>query len=94
MPPKGKEFHLGFIRRGIRYKDLSPEEKDRYESTFRDEHGNIPEEIGSAAINEWLFNLDTIDKVLDALMTQGLKIEGGDKLGKTIVFARNHEHAV
>lgn len=94
VPPKGKEFNLGFIRRGIRYKDLSPEEKDRYESTFRDEHGNIPEEIGSAAINEWLFNSDTIDKVLDALIMQGLKIEGGDKLGKTIIFARNHAHAL
>ena len=45
------------------------------------------------AINNWLFNLDTIDKVLIELMKNGLKVEGGDKLGKTIIFAKNSEHA-
>ena len=38
-------------------------------------------------------NADTIDKVLKELMEKGLKIEGGDKLGKTIIFAKNSKHA-
>src|SRR5699024_3963867 len=53
----------------------------------------IPDEISSTAINSWLFNRDTIKLVLETLMEKGLKVEGGDKLGKTIIFARNHKHA-
>jgi type I restriction enzyme R subunit len=44
-------------------------------------------------MNKWLFNKDTVNKVLDALMANGLKIEGGDKLGRTIIFAVNQKHA-
>ena len=45
------------------------------------------------AVNKWLFNEDTVDKVLEHLMTHGLKVAGGDRLGKTIIFAKNHDHA-
>jgi type I restriction enzyme R subunit len=41
-----------------------------------------------------LFNTDTVDKMLQHLMKEGLKVEGGDRLGKTVIFARNHDHAV
>ncbi len=44
-------------------------------------------------MNKWLFNADTVDKVLAHLMTHGQHVEGGDRLGKTIVFAKNHAHA-
>ena len=27
-------------------------------------------------------------------MNDGIKVSGGDKLGKTIIFAKNHQHAV
>ncbi|PWE00492.1 DEAD/DEAH box helicase family protein [Marinilabilia rubra] len=87
------EVNLGFMTRGIKYDDLSEEEKERYEETFRDESGYFPKEIDSSAINNWLFNQDTVDKALDYLMTHGLKVEGGDKLGKTIIFANSHRHA-
>ena len=82
-----------FMDRGIKYNELSEEEKEEYENTFADEEGNIPDEISSEAINSWLFNRDTIKKLLELLMKKGLKVEGGDKLGKTIIFARNHKHA-
>lgn len=94
VPPQGKSVDLGFVKRGIKYEELSDADKLKYEETFRDEAGGVPSEINAAAINQWLFNADTIDKVLDHLMTYGLKVEGGDKLGKTIVFARNHNHAI
>ncbi|PRR79305.1 type I restriction enzyme EcoKI subunit R [Clostridium liquoris] len=77
---------------GIKYDELSDEEKEEYEEKF-DTDENIGEEISSAAINEWLFNADTIDLVLNKLMEKGLKIEGNEKLGKTIIFAKNHKHA-
>ena len=44
-------------------------------------------------VNKFLFNADTIDKMLQTVMTHGLKVEGGDRLGKTIIFARNNKHA-
>ena len=82
-----------FMDRGIKYNELSEEEKEEYENTFADDEDNIPEEIDAEAINSWLFNRDTIKKLLELLMEKGLKVEGGDKLGKTIIFARNHRHA-
>ena len=77
---------------GIKYDELSEEDKEEYENTFDDDE-NIGEEIGNTAINEWLFNSNTIDLVLNKLMTEGLRIEGKEKLGKTIIFAKNSRHA-
>jgi type I restriction enzyme R subunit len=50
-------------------------------------------QVDAPAVNKWLFNADTIDKVLEHLMTHGLKVADGDRLGKTIIFAKNHAHA-
>jgi type I restriction enzyme R subunit len=93
VPFSGVEINLGFMNRGIKYDNLSEAEKEQYEETFRDESGYYPKIIDGSAINNWLFNNDTVDKVLDYLMTDGLKVEGGDKLGKTIIFAKSHLHA-
>ncbi len=83
-----------FLREGIKYSELSPEEQLKYEASFTDHQtGLFPEEIHANAMNKWLFNEDTVNKVLDRLMEQGLKIEGGDKLGRTIIFAVNQRHA-
>ena len=87
------ESTLKFMEQGIVYDDLSEEEKSVYESTFVDEHGNMPEAISSSALNTWIFNEDTIKQVLNILMTNGIKIDYGQKIGKTIIFAKNHEHA-
>lgn len=96
VPPKSISVPLKFQREGIRYADLSDIEKQEYEEKFGDPTTEEapPETISSAAINKWLFNKDTVDKVLDHLMTDGIKVSGGDKLGKTIIFAKNHSHAV
>ena len=87
------ESKLKFIEQGITYEELTDEEKEEYETMFEDEHGEIPERISSSALNEWIFNRDTIRQVLNVLMTDGIKIEYGEKLGKTIIFAKNHLHA-
>ncbi len=87
------ESTLKFMEQGIVYDDLSEEEKSVYESTFVDEHGNVPEIISSSALNTRVFNEDTIKQVLNILMTNGIRIEYGQKIGKTIIFAQNHEHA-
>ncbi len=87
------ETTLKFIQRGIVYDELSEEEKEEYEKTFADESGEIPESITPSALNDWIFNEDTIRKVLRILMNDGLKIDYNSKIGKTIIFAKNHRHA-
>ena len=87
------ESKLKFIEQGITYADLTDEEKEEYENLFEDVNGEIPERISSSALNEWIFNRDTIRQVLHVLMTNGIKIDYGEKIGKTIIFAKNHNHA-
>lgn len=95
VPPKAISVPLKFQREGIKYSELSAKEKQEYEEKFGDpSNAETPDVIGSAALNKWLFNIDTVDKVLDYLMTNGIKVDGGDKLGKTIIFAKNHDHAL
>lgn len=87
------ETSLKFIDQGIVYDELSEEDKEAYEDTFKNENGELPESISSSALNSWIFNEDTIKKALHILMTEGLRINYGEKIGKTIIFAKNHDHA-
>ena len=87
------ETKLKFIEQGIVYNDLSEEDKKIYEDTFQNEDGEVPESINSSALNTWIFNEDTIKQVLHILMADGIKINYGETLGKTIIFAKNHIHA-
>lgn len=93
VPPKAVSVPLKFQREGIKYDDLSDEDKDQWDALEWDEDGNVPNRIEAEAVNKWLFNKDTVDKVLEHLMTRGLTVAGGDRLGKTILFAKNQHHA-
>src|SRR5690606_31183562 len=93
LPPRPISVPLRFQRDGIRYDDLPEEEKDQWDALEWNEEGDIPDQVDAQAVNKWLFNRDTVDKVLAHLMTHGLKVEGGDRLGKTILFAKNQAHA-
>ncbi len=93
VPPKAVSVPLKFEREGIKYDDLTEEEKDEWDAKEWDEEGNIPEKVEAAAVNKWLFNIDTVDKVLEHVMTRGQCVAGGDLLGKTILFAKNQAHA-
>ena len=95
VPPKAHSVPLKFQREGVKYNELPAEEQAEYEEKFWDEEqGGMPEQIESSALNNWLFNIDTVDKVLEHLMRYGVKVAGGDRLGKTIIFAKNHNHAL
>lgn len=87
------ETKLKFLEEGIAYDDLPPEEQAAYEETFLDENGDWPDRIGAGKLNEVVFNEDTIRLVLHVLMTEGLRVNYGEMLGKTILFAKNHAHA-
>lgn len=93
VPPVAISVPLKFQRQGIKYDDLSEEEKEEWDAKEWSEDGAVPTEVDPAELNKWLFNLDTVDKALEVLMTQGQKVAAGDRLGKTIVFAKNNYHA-
>lgn len=92
VPPKGISVGTQFLRSGIRYDDLTDEEKDQWD-TLEWGDGGPPDEVGTEEINRFLFNEDTVDKVLETLVVRGYKVAGADRLGKTIVFAKNQHHA-
>jgi len=101
-PPTGISVPLKFMRDGIKYNDLSEKDKEKYEEKFdvpepsEEDNDEVLESLGISAskMNSFLFNTKTVDMVLDYLFTNGIKVNGGDKLGKTIIFAKNHNHAI
>ncbi len=93
VPAKAVAVPMRFQREGIKYSDLSDEEQEQWDALEWDEDGHTPDQVDAEAVNRWLFNADTVDKVLEHLMTRGQRVAGGDRLGKTIVFAKNNAHA-
>lgn len=87
------------LKDGIKYSDLSDDEKEQFEKVWEYEKakkalsGKEVRDIGKDEIFTYIFNTDTIDKVLQDLMTNGQKVQGGERIGKTIIFAYNHSHA-
>jgi type I restriction enzyme R subunit len=93
VPPRAVSLTTDFLDRGIRYDQLSDDEKEEWDALEWSEDGTVPGAVEAPALNKWLFNADTVDRVLEHLMENGLKVADGDRLGKTIVFAKNHDHA-
>ena len=88
------------MRRGIIYNELTDEEKESFEDSFAagdllddttDFTGTV---VQANMMGKRVINLGTIDAMLNDLMKNGLKINAGDKPGKTIIFADSHLEAV
>jgi type I restriction enzyme, R subunit len=82
-----------FLKQGVKYSELSKEEKEEYEKTFLTPDGELPTELSGADFFKKIYNDNTVDLVLQTLMNEGLKVNSGDLIGKTIIFAFNHVHA-
>ncbi|WP_282087967.1 DEAD/DEAH box helicase family protein [Aquimarina algiphila] len=83
-----------FMTEGIRYDELSDEEKEEFEEEILDgEEATGNEWISSSELNSWLFNKPTAIETLQYVLKHGIKKLGGDELGKTIIFAKNRKHA-
>ena len=93
VPPKTVSVPLKFQREGIKYDELTEDDKEQWDELDWSEDGDVPDRVEAQAVNKWLFNKDTVDKVLEHLMRRGLHVAGGDRLGKTILFAKNQAHA-
>lgn len=92
VPPEAISVPLKIIRSGLRYDELSEAEKTQWDMLEWGED-EIPDSVEAAEVNKRLFNVDTIDHVIAHFMEKGVTVEGGDRLGKTIVFAKNQDHA-
>jgi type I restriction enzyme R subunit len=92
-PPKAVSLTTDFLDSGIRYDALSEDDKEKWDALEWEEDGAVPGVVEAPAINKWLFNADTVDRVLKHLMEKGLKVADGERLGKTIIFAKNRDHA-
>ena len=97
-----KGFKRGslILKEGIKYNSLSEEEKEQLEKVWEYEQAvkaidGDPQhrDIESNEIFSYIFNIDTIDRVLQDLMENGLKVQSGERIGKSIIFAYNHRHA-
>lgn len=86
------EVKTKFLEEGIKYDELSEEDKERFEEDF-DEDGEMPEFVPPEKLNTFVFNQKTVDMVLADLMERGIKTQGGDRVGKSIIFAQNKKHA-
>lgn len=76
---------------GLHYDDLSEEEKEHFDSKFED--NSCEKDIDGSVFNSFIFNKSTVEIVLNELMTRGIQTASGDEIGKTIIFAKNHDHA-
>ena len=80
------------LKEGIKYNKLTEDEKHQLELVWEYEQIN-GRDIANNEIFSYIFNVDTIDAVLQDLMEHGLKVQSGERVGKTVVFAYNHHHA-
>lgn len=78
------------LSRGITYRECSDEERKQLDEAFDDEP---PDRIESSRIFNTVYNQGTVDKVIDEVIDRGLKVDCGETIGKTIIFAYNHKHA-
>lgn len=93
VPYVGIETHTSFLDEGITYDDLSDEDKEKLDEDFEAQGYETPDYIPETDIDRWLFNQQTVDNVLQTLMEKGIRVDGGETLGKTIIFAANRRHA-
>ena len=94
-PPTKISVATKFIREGIKFNELSEQEQIEWEEkeALEDRDEVLPSEV-----DKFLYNEDTANKMFIQLMDKGalggIHVEGGDVIGKTIIFAANNKHAL
>ncbi|MBI4026281.1 MAG: DEAD/DEAH box helicase family protein [Verrucomicrobia bacterium] len=80
-----------FLREGIKYMQLNEAQREQLEEQVED-----PETVDYEAeqVNRKVFSKDTDRAILRNLMENGIRNAQGSTIGKSIIFARNHLHAV
>ena len=95
VPYKVINKTTALLDRGVKYSELTQDEKKQIEE-YLEEDGTIPSPDFIVGKGDWfskLYNKDTCRKVLEELMTSGIRVDNGETIGKTVIFAYNHKHA-
>ncbi len=93
VPYLGIATHTSFMDEGITYDQLSASDQEQLEDDFEETGQDVPDYIANTQINTWVFNEKTVDNVLETLMEKGIRVNAGQDLGKTVIFAQNQRHA-
>lgn len=80
-----------FLRKGIKYSEMTEEQRSQLDE---DEEAPSSIEYDQAEVDKVVFNKDTNRIILRNLMENGIRDASGTRIGKSIIFARNHNHAV
>ncbi len=91
-PFRVKTFTTEFLREGIKYKDLTDEQRAQLEEDLGEEEARKAEYKGKD-IGKKIFSESTDCQILENLMENGIKDASNTLVGKTIIFAQNQEHA-
>ncbi len=91
VPFKVTTLTTDFTRKGIKYSEMSKEQQEQLEE---DEVDPESIEYDPHEIDKKVFNLDTNRIVLENLMNHGIREATGSHVGKSIIFARSHTHAM
>lgn len=91
VPFQVKTVTTGFLANGIKYSQMTPEQRQQLE-----EQEVQPQsiEFEQAQVDKQIFNKDTCRKIIKNLMENGIRDASGSLVGKSIIFARSHDHAV
>lgn len=81
------------LKRGIKYNELTEDEKRQLDEYFVDEPPTPDFTVSEKELFKKIFNKNTCCEILEELMQYGIKTNGGELLGKSIIFAYNHHHA-
>lgn len=90
-PFRVRRFRSQFRENGVKYSQMSEAQKAELES-----QESSPEtiEYEPGELDRDVFNKDTSRIVLRSLMEEGIREATGSHVGKSIIFARSHLHAV
>lgn len=91
VPYEVYTYTTNFLRKGIKYAQLSEEQRRQLE-----DDGETPElfDYDAPEIDKQIFNKETNRAILRNLMENGIREATGQHVGKSIIFARSHKHAV
>lgn len=91
VPFRVRAFSSKFRRDGFRYSEMNEEQRKQLE----DQEPNAKEiEHDADQIDRQIFNRDTTRDIWRKLIEEGIRESTASHVGKTIVFARSHVHAI
>lgn len=92
VPANAVSIHSKVMTRGTHYSDLSADEQEHWDNLEWGDTGPL-DDVEAGEVNRYFFNANTVDQVIAELMEHGRTVSGGDRIAKTIIFARNQAHA-